>query len=128
MLEYERNGWDIGANLLVASGSFLHGNENNANQAGGTNGAGAYISGTGWIPGYAVVNLHGSCRITNNLEIFARLVNLFDREYSTAGFLTSSSFNPDGSFIPNPANWTNENAVSPAQPRAVWAGLRIRLN
>ena len=30
----------IGGNLLVVSGSYLHGNENNANQAGGTNGQG----------------------------------------------------------------------------------------
>ena len=30
----------VGANLVVASGSYLHGNENNANVAGGTNGGG----------------------------------------------------------------------------------------
>jgi outer membrane receptor protein involved in Fe transport len=118
--------WDAGGNVLVASGSYLHGNENNADQAGGTNGAGAYISGTGWIPGYAVVNLHSIFHITENAELFARLVNLLDRQYSTAGFLTSNAFHPDGSFIPNPANWSNENAVSPAQPRAIWAGLRVR--
>ena len=36
---------DLGANLIVVSGSFLHGNENNANVAGTTDAAsGAYIS------------------------------------------------------------------------------------
>jgi hypothetical protein len=35
---------DLGANLIVAAGSFLHGDENNANHAGGTNAQGAYIS------------------------------------------------------------------------------------
>jgi outer membrane receptor protein involved in Fe transport len=62
VLDYEVNKrLDIGGNLVVASGSYLHGDENNANQAGGTNAAGAYISplGTGWLPGYAVVNLQG---------------------------------------------------------------------
>ena len=127
ILDYQAAHWDLGANLLVASGSYLHGNENNANRAGGTNGLGEYVAGTGAIPGYAVVNLHGSCRLTKKLEVFARVVNLFDRKYSTAGFLTSNAFNPNGSFRPNPADWTNEDAVSPAQPLGIWAGLRLRL-
>ena len=128
VLDYElTKRWDIGGNVIAASGSYLHGDENNANQAGGTNGEGAYTSGTGWIPGYIVVNLQGTYHITKHAEIFARLINLFDKQYATAGFLTSSSFNPNGTFIPNPDNWPNENAVSPAAPRAIWAGVRIRL-
>jgi iron complex outermembrane recepter protein len=119
--------WDFGANAQLVSGSFLHGDENNANRPGGTNGEGAYIQGTGWIPGYAVVNLQGTCHVTQRIEIFARLVNAFDKRYSTAGFLTGNSFNPNGLFRVDPNDWTHENAVSPAQPRAVWAGVRIRL-
>jgi outer membrane receptor protein involved in Fe transport len=118
--------WDIGGNLIAASGAYLHGNENNANQAGGTNGAGAYISGTGWIPGYTVVNLQSSYHVTKHAEIFARLINLFDKQYATAGFLTTSSFNPNGTFIPDPNNRPHENAVAPAAPRAIWVGMRVR--
>jgi iron complex outermembrane recepter protein len=59
------------------------------------------------------------------VQLFARVVNLFDRRYATAGFLTSNAFTPSGTFIANPSNWTNENAVSPAQPFAVWAGVRL---
>jgi iron complex outermembrane receptor protein len=118
--------WNIGGNLIATSGSFLHGDENNANQAGGTNGEGAYVSGTGWIPGYAVVNLQSTYHMTKRAEIFARLINLFDKQYSTAGFLTSSSFNPNGSFILDPNDWPNENAVAPAAPRAIWLGMRVR--
>jgi outer membrane receptor protein involved in Fe transport len=130
-LDYELNKHvDIGGNLVVASGSFLHGNENNANQTGGTNAAGAFISptGTGWIPGYAVVTLHGTYHVTKHAEVFARLVNVTNREYSTAGFLTSNSFNPNGSYRFNQNDWTNENAVSPAQPRAIWAGVRVHFD
>jgi outer membrane receptor protein involved in Fe transport len=72
------------------------------------------------------VNLQGTFRISDHAEVFAQLANLFDRKYATAGFLTSNAFKPDGSFIANPAGWTNEDAVSPAQPLAVWAGARIR--
>jgi outer membrane receptor protein involved in Fe transport len=118
--------WNIGGNLIAASGSYLHGDENNANEPGATNAEGAYVSGSGWIPGYAVVNLQSTYHITPRAEIFARLVNLFDKQYATAGFLTSSSFNPNGSFIPDPGHWPNENAISPAAPRAIWAGLRVR--
>jgi outer membrane receptor protein involved in Fe transport len=129
VLDYQLNErWDVGGNVLVASGSYLHGNENNANQAGGTNGEGAHIEGSGWIPGYWVVNLQSTWRLGRHAEIFARVANLFDRQYYTAGFLTSNAFTPSGAFIANPANWTNENAVSPAQPRAIVAGVRIDLN
>jgi outer membrane receptor protein involved in Fe transport len=131
VLDYQVNPQlNIGASLLVASGSFLHGNENNANQAGGTNGEGAFIAdtGTGRIPGYGVLNLQGSYHLNKHAEIFARVVNVANREYSTAGFLTTNSFNPNGSFRSDQNSWTHENAVSPGQPRAIWAGIRIRFN
>jgi iron complex outermembrane recepter protein len=128
VLDYELTPrWHIGGSLIAAAGSYLHGDENNANQAGGTNATGAYIEGTGWIPGYVVVNLQSSYQVAKHAEVFVHLVNLFDRQYSTAGFLTSNSFTASGVFIPNPANWTNENAVSPAQPLAIWAGVRFSL-
>jgi outer membrane receptor protein involved in Fe transport len=122
--------WDLGGTLIVASGSYLHGNENNANMAGGTNGEGAFVSptGTGRIPSYAVVNLQGTYHLGKRIDLFARLANAFDKEYATAGFLTSNTFNPNGTFRFDPATYTNENAVSPATPRAIWAGVRIRFD
>ena len=118
--------WNVGGNVIAASGSYLHGNENNANQAGGTNAAGAYISGSGWISGYTVVNLQSTYHIAKHTEIFARVSNLFDKQYATAGFLISEAFNPNGSLILNPNNWPNENAISPSAPRAIWVGMRVR--
>ena len=118
--------WDVNANLIASSGVYLHGDENNANQAGGTNGEGAQILGSGWISGYAVLDLNGTYHLGKTVELFARVVNAFDKRYATAGFLTSNSFNPNGTFRADPAAWTNENAVSPAQPRAVWVGMRLR--
>ena len=127
LLDYEINKrWEIGSNLVAASGSFLHGNENNANQAGGINAQGSYISGTGWIPGYTVVSLRSTYHASEKIDLFVRVSNLFDKRYATAGFLTSNSFNPNGSFRPNPNDWTNENAISPAAPRGAWAGVRVR--
>ncbi|HEY1215395.1 MAG TPA: TonB-dependent receptor, partial [Bryobacteraceae bacterium] len=55
---------NIGGNVVVTSGSYLHGNENNANQAGETNGEGRYIMGSGRIGGHAVVNLQGKYHVS----------------------------------------------------------------
>lgn len=118
----------VGGNLIVVSGAYLHGNENNANQAGGTNAQGAYVIGSGAIAGYALVNLQGTYRLAKAVEVFARVANLLDRRYATAGFLTTNTFTPSGSFQANPDAWTNENAVSPGAPRALWAGIRLRLD
>ncbi len=122
--------WQASGTLILTSGSYLHGDENNANVAGATNGEGNYIAanGTGWIPSYAVLNLQGTWHFNPKLEIYARLVNAFDKQYATAGFLTSNTFNPNGTFRPNPGDYTNENAVAPATPRAIWAGVRVHLN
>jgi outer membrane receptor protein involved in Fe transport len=127
VLDYDvTSRWNIGGNMVASSGSYLHGNENNANQAGGTNGEGEYIAGSGWIPGYTVVNLQTTYHVSKHAQIFARLNNLFDKQYATAGFLTTNSFNPNGTFIADPNHWTNENAVAPAAPRAIWAGVRVQ--
>jgi outer membrane receptor protein involved in Fe transport len=113
---------DLGGTLIVSSGEFLHGDENNANVPDGTD-----ILGSGKIGGYSVVNLESTYRPVPMVDLFVKAVNVFDKHYATAGFLTSNGFNPDGSFRPDPDDWTNENAVSPAQPVSVWAGIRLRL-
>ena len=119
---------DLGGTFTVTSGSYLHGNENNANQAGTTNAAGDFIAGSGWIGGYALLNIQGTYRFTPHFEVFARLVNLLDRQYATAGFLTTSTFTASGVFLTHPDDWANENAVSPGAPFGIWAGVRVHLD
>jgi outer membrane receptor protein involved in Fe transport len=127
VLDYAINAhWEVGAHVIAASGVFLHGDENNANQAGATNGEGSFIAGSGWISGYTVLNMNSTYHLGNAVDVFVRLVNVFDKHYATAGFLTTNSFNPDGSFRADPGEWTHENAVSPAPPRAAWVGVRFR--
>lgn len=125
-LDYAPNRtWSFGCSALAVSGSYLHGNENNLDQAGATNAGGAYIAGSGWMAGYAVVNLHSSYALGKRAEVFARLVNLLDRKYSTSGFLGRNPFTASGAFRADPATWTNEDAFSPGAPRALWAGIRL---
>ncbi len=120
-LDYAVGGdWDLGASVIATSGSFLHGNENNANQPDGV-----AVLGTGTVGGYCIVNMDSTYHLGKLADVFVRVVNVLDRQYATAGFLTSNSFNPNGTFRPDPDTWTNENSVSPAQPFAVWAGVRL---
>jgi outer membrane receptor protein involved in Fe transport len=130
MLDYAFNKHlDLGANLIITSGSYLHGNENNANVAGTTNiPSGAFITpqGTGWIPSYAELNFNGTYRFNKNLEIFGRVTNAFNKDYYTAGFLTQDVYTPNGTLIANPNNWINEDAVVPGAPREIWGGVRLR--
>ncbi len=130
ILDYDF-GWqfDLGANLIFVSGSYLHGNENNANVAGTTDAAtGAYISptGTGWIPSYTLLNFTGTYHINKDVAIFARLVNALDKQYYTAGFLAPDAYRPNGTFLSNPKDWTNQNGVIPGAPRGIWMGVRAR--
>ena len=81
--------------------------------------------GSGHVGGYAVVNLDTTWHLAKLADVFVRVANVFDHHYATAGFLTSNAFEPNGAFRPDPNDWTNENAVSPAQPIAVWAGVRV---
>jgi len=132
VLDYDFNRHlDLGANLIIESGSYLHGDENNANVAGTTNVAtGTYISttGTGWIPSYALLNFNGTYHVNKYFDIFAKMVNALNKQYYTAGFLTNDVYNPNGSFRANPNDWTNENDVVPGAPREIWAGIRIHFN
>ena len=128
MLEYDVDTHlNIGANVIATSGSYLHGNENNANVAGATNiASGEVINGSGWIPGYTTLNLNAAYRFNSTFEVFARVTNVLNKDYYTAGFLTQNVYNPNGTFRADPDDWTNENDVVPGAPRQVWGGVRAR--
>jgi outer membrane receptor protein involved in Fe transport len=74
------------------------------------------------LPSYAVLNLHASYQINKTFQIYGRVNNAFDNRYATYG----TFFERDD--IPNFANggapFTDPRTVSPAQPRAFYAGLK----
>jgi outer membrane receptor protein involved in Fe transport len=126
MLDYDFDQHlSLGSNVNFASGSYLHGNENNANVAGATNApSGEFIQGSGWIPSYATLNFNGTYRFNRTFEVFGRITNALNKDYYTAGFLTQNVYNPNGSFRTDPDDWTNENAIVPGAPRQWWGGVR----
>lgn len=68
------------------------------------------------MSGYEVVNLRGTYKIKKNLEFFAKIDNLLDRNYYT--FVTSYSYDADEDLT--------KATFRVAAPRAYYAGLRYK--
>jgi len=102
--------WSVGTNIIINSSSWPRGDENNQDQSGP-------------IPGYTVVNLDGRYRATKSLELFARVNNLFNRNYANFGVLGENVFaGPSRLF--DPANARAESFRGLGAPRGAWLGMR----
>ena len=116
----------LGADLQAFSGQYLRGNENNRHQAGtytDVNGETRTFEGAGKVGGYAVLNLNAELGLGAGWQAFARVNNVFDRRYASAGVLAENPF-VGGAFQANPDNWRRESFVAPGAPRAAWVGVR----
>jgi iron complex outermembrane receptor protein len=113
--------WTVSSTLTAYSNQYVRGNENNAHTPDGT-----AFNGSGRLGGYALVDLHTTYELGAAWQLFAKVTNLFDREYASAGQLGRSAFDAQGAFIPDADNWTNQQFVGPGAPRAGWIGVRYR--
>jgi len=116
---------DLG--MIAASQSYARGNENNEHAADGT-----YYLGPGDAPGYAVVNLGGSYRLTQWLRIVGQVNNLFDTAYYTSAQLGPVGFTEERTFIARPFPAVNgefplahTTFYAPGAPVRVWLGARL---
>jgi outer membrane receptor protein involved in Fe transport len=101
----------VNLNVIAQSSTYPRGDENNLD-----------VNGT--VPGFALVNLTGQYKLTDRLEIFAKVDNLLDRLYSTFGTLGANAFHlPGNAFDPNPANWPAAQFRSVGPGRGAWVGL-----
>lgn len=104
--------WTVGGSFNYTGTSFYRGDESNQNPE---------------LPGYTVVSLRTTYKITKQVEVFANVQNLMDRRYSTFGLYGD----PTGVGAPGvPDVDTNGPGVdnrfqSPAMPRAYFGGVRI---
>lgn len=72
VVDYDVNSrWNVVGNVIATAGSYLHGDENNANQAGGTNEEGEFVSGSSWISGYTVVNLQSTYVMSTHAQFLS---------------------------------------------------------
>ncbi|HEY5929981.1 MAG TPA: TonB-dependent receptor, partial [Burkholderiales bacterium] len=98
------------------SDQYAFGNENNQHDENGK------------VAGYSVLNLTTNYRLGEQWEIFAKINNVFDKNYSSAAILAENSFGADGAFLADPADWTDETFYAPGAPRAAWVGVRYSLS
>jgi len=91
--------WSIGGNLVMAAGQFAHGDENNQDV-------------NGKVPGYAVLNLDTNYKLHSNWFLFAKMSNVFDKEYFTYGQLGQNIYTGH-----------DEQFRTPSAPRSAWLGL-----
>jgi len=72
-----------------------------------------------------VVNLDARVGVAKGLDLFARVVNLFNKEYSNFGILGENFFTgPNKTF--DGANAVDEQFRGPGVPRGAWVGLRYQ--
>jgi outer membrane receptor protein involved in Fe transport len=74
------------------------------------------------LPSYAVFNLHASYQIDKTFRIYARADNIFDHRYATYGTFFDTGAVPN--FANGGAPFTDPRSISPARPRAIYAGLK----
>ena len=105
--------WSVGGTWSYSGPSFYRGDEDNLNPE---------------LPGYTVASLRTSYQITKNVQVFANIQNVFDRNYSTFGILGD----PTGVGAPGvPPNGAlgdpdvSPEFQSPAMPRAYFGGVKI---
>ena len=77
------------------------------------------------VPGFAVVNLHGSYQATKNIELFGLMNNLFNNHYYAAGtFFDTGGFNSNTFGAPNFFMLHDPRTFLPSMPLAGYAGVR----
>ena len=127
---------DVNGNIYVVPGDHLTGIPNFRFKAGAEYqiskpwklGADLNIIGSQWIVGdesnqlpkvtaYWVVNLHSSYKITDNIELFGLVRNLFDQHYYVYGTLFETNSFPY-------LNLTDPRTFIPGMPLAVYGGIR----
>jgi outer membrane receptor protein involved in Fe transport len=74
------------------------------------------------LPGYSVFNLHASYQINKTFQIYGRVDNILDNRFATYGTFFDTGDVPN--FANGGAQFTDARSVSPARPRAFYAGLK----
>jgi outer membrane receptor protein involved in Fe transport len=118
--------WLMGSNVVYYASQYVQGNENNAHDSNTpANDCNDAAEGTakciGKLSGYAVVNLDTQYNVGQGWRVFAKAVNIFDKDYYTGGRLAETYFTPAGTWGPDDRGVT---AVVPGAPRAAWIGVR----
>jgi iron complex outermembrane recepter protein len=102
--------WKIGSDLVAASDQFFFGDEANNNAK---------------LAGYSRIDLKTSYDLTENVQIYGSIKNLFDKRYGLYGTFfdpveATEAAEPQGITLTDPRSQT------PAQPFAIYGGVKVK--
>ncbi|MBR0715022.1 TonB-dependent receptor [Bradyrhizobium liaoningense] len=100
--------WKVGGNALFVSSQYFVGDESNQFAK---------------LPSYTVFNVHSSYQVTKNVTFYGRIDNIFDNRYATYGQFFDTTAVPN--FTNGGAAFNDPRSLSPARPRALYAGMRV---
>ena len=97
----------VGAEALFVSSQYLVGDESNQAPQ---------------LPSYATLNVRTSYQLDKTYQLYGRIDNVFDNRYATYGTFFDTNALPN--FANGGAPFTDPRSLSPARPRAFYAGLK----
>jgi iron complex outermembrane recepter protein len=108
--------WRLGGDVIAVSSQFFRGDEGNEDRP---------------LPGYAVVNLRTGYKVTDTVEVYGLVKNLFSKDYATFGtyFDTGALRNVAGDPVGVGRNATvleDPRTITPAAPLAVYGGVKVK--
>ncbi len=106
---------NVGFDVAYTSKKELRGNEGNDRDDEG------FLDPVG---GYAVVNLRASYQVTNNIQVFGRVTNLFDEDYESFGLLGEE---PDEVAVEEFEDYESPRFLGPGAPRAGFVGIKVSM-
>ncbi|MEQ8823986.1 MAG: TonB-dependent receptor [Filomicrobium sp.] len=102
--------WMFGADLIASSGQYFLGDEINALDQ---------------LGGYTRVDLKSSYQVTENVQIYGFVNNVFDREYGIFGTLFEADEAP-GQVVDEDFEFENPRSIVPGAPVAAYGGVKVR--
>ena len=100
---------DVGFDVIYNSNQVLRGDESNQLDP---------------VDGYAVVNLRANYKFNDNIAVFARVTNLFDKDYESFGLLGEE---PDEVSVAAFEDFENPRFVGPGAPRTGYVGIKLSM-
>jgi len=99
--------WRFGADYVYTSGVQLHGDEANLDRP---------------LPGRGVVNIETSCKVTENVEVYAVAQNIGNQKYYSYG----TCFDNAGNATSSAPGFTNSRMVGPGAPVTMFGGVKVK--
>lgn len=101
--------WKFGADLVAASSQVFNGDEGNDNRR---------------LAGYGKVDLHTSYDLTENVQLYGLVNNLFDTRYGLFGNFFNLAAASEASL--GEIAFTDPRTVVPGAPFAVYGGIKVK--